>query len=510
MKYKDTVGFLFIGLASLFNALGQPFQGNQNQYLYFATVKSELEKSDPLYNTTDIYPVFTILSKVLIQSFGLNGLRLGALIGTYIALFSVFRISRLLCAETKSYVPYIVVFLVSVMMLPSYFWEKNSGTLELLVTEGSIFFGLGGHYLLSKPAYFQPNLFGVFLLLSFSFFLQGFMQKENQKKYFTQAMVFVSIAVIIHPIYLVTYFICLFPLVCFELIKGKNLARLFLLLKLSLAPITFSFLLNFKLFLSSFNSLWTPDLSQSKSLRRFAFERIGHHTDIFQWPKTDLILVVIILLGFYLTKKQLDSSLLFYWSLFLVFFSLLTASLVHIFLLAPLGLLFPWRVTVLLFPIASTVILTFIITRFRFNLTQTKIRLSIGMMLLSGMVMLLGNAKLLKFDDDAVSLIKQTRPIGLGLVPIDQENVRLNAKVPVYVDWKAAPYLGKDLELWWQRIDQIEGIAMHSPRVCELLDQVGINWILLEETSSLPSCESSWVLLGRNKHWIVMQRGPLK
>jgi hypothetical protein len=504
------VGFLFIGLASLFNALGQPFQGNQNQYLYFATAKSELEKSDPLYNTTDIYPVFTILSKALIEAFGLNGLRLGALIGTYIALLSVNRISRLLCAETKSNVPYIVVFLVSFTMLPSYFWEKNSGTLELLVTEGSIFFGLGGHYLVSKPAYFQPNLFGVFLLLSFSFFLQGFMQRENQKKCFLQAIVFLSVAVITHPIYLVTYFICLLPLVCFELINGKNLARLFLLLKLSLVPIACSFVLNFKLYLSSFNSLWTPDVSQSESLRRFAFERIGHHTDIFQWPKTDIFIVVIILLGFYLTKKQLGTSLLFYWSSFLIFFSLVTAFLVHIFLLAPLGLLFPWRVTVLLFPIASTVILTFLVKRFRFKITQTKIRLSFGIMALSGVMMLLGNAKMLEFEDGAVSLIKQTRPIGLGLIPIDQENVRLNAKVPVYVDWKAAPYLGRDLELWWQRIDQIEGIAMHPQRVCEFLDRVGINWILLEETSSLAACESPWVLLGRNDHWVVMQRVLLK
>jgi hypothetical protein len=506
LKRREMVGHIFIVLASIFNALGRPFQGNQNQYLYFAAVKSAPSKIDPLYTTSDIYPMFTALSKVLIDTFGQNGLRFAALVGTYIALLSVYRLSRLFCIDTESVVPYIVVFLVSIMFLPSFFWEKEGGTLRLILTEGSIFFGLGGHYLISKPAYFQPNLFGVLLLLSFTYFLQGFLQRENQRKSFIYGSICFSASVIMHPIYLITFLLGLLPYILFELINKKDIARLNSLLKYSFLPVLLSIVLNSNLYFSSFLSIWNRNLKQDESLKRFSFERIGHHTLITEWPKTDTFMVLIIVFGFFLTTKMIDNRLLFYWGLCLTVFSILSAVAVQVFSLATLGMLFPWRITVILFPIACTVILTFFTQRLNFLVRKSMMLPSYIMIGILVTLSIFGDAKLLKFEDGAVEVIRQSEPQGLGLIPIDQENVRLNAQVPVYVDWKSAPYLGHDIQLWWQRIDEINS-AMTSPgKFCKFLDETHINWLLLDKSKPMQNCLLSWKLLGEDERWTVLQR----
>jgi hypothetical protein len=109
------------------------------------------------------------------------------------------------------------------------------------------------------------------------------------------------------------------------------------------------------------------------------------------------------------------------------------------------------------------------------------------------------------FTDTSVSLVKQVQPDGVGLIPLSKENVRLNALVPVFVDWKSHPLTGNgDLEEWWRRIDLVREYEANPESYCDAAWVSEVDWILLPSTSTMPTCLSKSQILGRNSDFLLI------
>ena len=101
-------------------------------------------------------------------------------------------------------------------------------------------------------------------------------------------------------------------------------------------------------------------------------------------------------------------------------------------------------------------------------------------------------------------VVLAARPTGVGMVPLAAQNVRGNAGVAVYVDWKSPPYAGDGLGLWWERYDQVAGFERDPEAFCVGDWGREIDWALL--TVDPPSCMADWQVLAEGGGYRVLQR----
>lgn len=224
----------------------------------------------------------------------------------------------------------------------------------------------------------------------------------------------------------------------------------------------------------------------SPALDRFAFERIPHHTLWPQWPVHDLLLLAILVAGILVARGWLRV-----WLVVALIPGLIAAVVVERTYWTWLALLFLWRITTLLVPIAVTVI----VAQWMPALPRV---LLVGV---AGVHAAIGLAGTLApvVEDPAVAVVQQARPQGVGLIPLGAENVRLNARVPVHVDWKSPPYAGEDLQELWRRFDQVD-----AETFCSGDWNAQIDWVLLDGPA--PPCTQGWSELARRDGYVVLQR----
>jgi hypothetical protein len=205
-----------------------------------------------------------------------------------------------------------------------------------------------------------------------------------------------------------------------------------------------------------------------------------------QWPVHDLLLLAILVAGIVVARGWLRV-----WLVVALIPGVVAAIVVETTYWTWLALLFPWRITTLLVPIAITVI----VARWMPALPTV---LLVGV---AGLVAAIGLAGTLApvAEDPAVAVVQQARPQGVGLIPLGAENVRLNARVPVYVDWKSPPYAGEDLQEWWRRFDQVG-----AGTFCSGDWNAQIDWVLLDGPA--PPCTQGWSELARRDGYVVLQR----
>jgi hypothetical protein len=108
--------------------------------------------------------------------------------------------------------------------------------------------------------------------------------------------------------------------------------------------------------------------------------------------------------------------------------------------------------------------------------------------------------------DERTLLVRETHPAGVGLVPLDSANVRLNAPADIYVDWESPPYASNELVEWWRRVDQVRKLAGNLDQFCSIKWHVPIRWILLPAGEKTPPCASQWKLAGQTENWRVLEK----
>ncbi len=473
--YKtNTLGFGIAGIILFCMAYSQAplYYSNQNQYFLHGFTKAKLGylEKDWLGNTTDPTPLFSGLICLSITWLNEN-----IFYFYYAMLQGVF----LSCAwiiyhrknnnkpfEIGHYALFSAIFILI-----------NSAALRWLsyrlFDQDYPWFlqaGVAGQYILG--AMFQPSNFGVFLLLGLSLFL---VEKH------ISATVFTCLAGILHTTYLLggAFIILGFQLYLVLDGKIKKAILIGILALLLVTPSVFYAAGNFQ-----------PSSSEGfKEAQEFLVKfRLPHHCLPQLWLDWVACLQILwIMLSLFLLRKQKALTVIlvpFLLGALLTILQVVTQS-------NTLALLFPWRISSVLVPLATMIILSELLAYCNPFISRLKpfvpsVVLSIILALLgiaipvfkAGFVIkenengILAHIKTNKTIDDLYllpvnvpnlasttrgSLSSDFKPIGkkttdTRIVPIDMQRFRLYAQAPLYIDFKAIPYKDADVLDWHRRL----------------------------------------------------------
>ena len=438
---------------------------NQNTYLLHGLASSGFGflSKDWLANTTDPTPVFSFAVRETYILLGEWAFHLW-----YVLLLGIYFCSMLaICREMKGRAQddmHTVVMGIGIVVLHSNalraVWSRlmPMPNIPLLLQSG-----IAGQYVLGPV--FQPSLFGVFILLGIALFLSG-------KHY--QAIAAVSCAVLFHPTYVfVSATVVLAFAICSYangVLRSLTLCALFAAL---VSPILFYALINFE-----FSSEETIRAAQ----HILVYERIPHHALLRQWATAGTWLQLAAIIGGIWVAARVARHRKLFLILLIPFLVALAGTAVQAVSGSQfLALLFPWRVSVLLVPMSTCLILSALvpfICRWLSGANPALYRkLRAGAVVAVGAVALLGlSGTLLSFhkhqNDPAQKLFQwvrtHKRPGDCYLVPVPDSRrsaaivtmeFRLATGVPVFVDWKSHPY--KDVEVleWHKRIQFARGLS---------------------------------------------------
>ncbi len=465
-----------IALLAAGNTAAAPLIHNQNQYLLPVVG----DRSDWLAGQGDPYPVFTSLASVFYELGGYTGLRVAAFLFTAVALWGVYLVARSLSDSEP--VQIVATVLVGLTLLPV---GQGSGQEYL-----SAFHGLAGQYVMWKPAYLQPSAAGCIVLLAFGLWLWN-------RVWWAAALTVV--AGLIHPTYVVVAGVGLVAAAVADLVGGRGWRRL----PGYAATVVVAFALT---------SVFNPDVSGlagstgAEEMRAFAFERIPHHTLWTSWRTHDLVLLALIVMGIVVARPLQQGRWLAVWMGAVTVISLGSAAVVEWTRWTALALLFPWRITAILVPVAATVVAV----RLGMLLAGLRVRhWRVVVVAVAGAAAVWGLASTLREErptvsDPAVRAVLAAQPTGTGLVPLNADNVRANARVAVYVDWKSPPYTADGLATWWERVDQVAAFERDPETFCSGDWAGDIDWALL--TVAPPSCMREWAVLAEDGGYRVVQR----
>ena len=473
--YKtNTLGFGIAGIILFCMAYSQAplYYSNQNQYFLHGFTKAKLGylEKDWLGNTTDPTPLFSGLICLSITWLNENifYLYFAMLQGVFLSCAWIIyhRKNNNKPFEIGHYALFSAIFILI-----------NSAALRWLsyrlFDQDYPWFlqaGVAGQYILG--AMFQPSNFGVFLLLGLSLFM---VEKH------ISATVFTCLAGILHTTYLLggAFIILGFQLYLVLDGKIKKAILIGILALLLVTPSVFYAAGNFQ-----------PSSSEGfKEAQEFLVKfRLPHHCLPQLWLDWVACLQILwIMLSLFLLRKQKALTVIlvpFLLGALLTILQVVTQS-------NTLALLFPWRISSVLVPLATMIILSELLAYCNPFISRLKpfvpsVVLSIILALLgiaipvfkAGFVIkenengILAHIKTNKTIDDLYllpvnvpnlasttrgSLSSDFKPIGkkttdTRIVPIDMQRFRLYAQAPLYIDFKAIPYKDADVLDWHRRL----------------------------------------------------------
>ncbi len=421
---------------------------SSNQYQYFlhgiAHAGEGYLAHDWLANTIDPLPLFSALVEgtvLICRNGALFYFYYAILMGIY--LYSLFGISDLLFNLRRSgnrNLLFMVLFLGAHSALMHYFFSRALGTEKPFLLEG----GVAGQRLLGQVL--QPSTFGVFLLLSIYLFLKN--------RYFF-SLLSLAVAVSFHSVYLLTSAVLTlgYLWVIFQKKREIKSPALFAVTALLLvAPVAAYTFFVFK--------------STSMELTRQANEilvnyRVPHHADISQWLDWSVaVQVAIVIAALAVVRKHHLFPILA-----ALFLSTIILTAVQVIAKSnTLALVYPWRISVVLVPVSTSILLAFGITKIPISwkgdpsTVENWVRIP-GMVLLAGFIFA-GAARfqidLTRQKDDPAGPVMayvstHKAENDTYLVPVKMEAFRLATGAPVYVDFKSIPYHDSEVMEWYRR-----------------------------------------------------------
>jgi hypothetical protein len=186
--------------------------------------------------------------------------------------------------------------------------------------------------------------------------------------------------------------------------------------------------------------------------------RIPHHAKVSEWLGVAVWLQLgVILLG--LASSRRCSRLFAVLTLSAAGCALLTILQISTGNLS-LALLFPWRVTAWLVPVSTAIVMARIwakAARLLRGAPRTGVAfLSIGFLILAfagGVLKTLVSAGRNRYLESVIAYAKAHGSADdTYLIPLNFEDFRLAAGVPVFVDWKSHPYRDSELLEWYERV----------------------------------------------------------
>lgn len=326
------------------------YSSNQNTYFVHGLANAGVGhlNLDWLAQTTDPYPVFSALVSGTIRVFGENAFYFYQIVIQVIYAYSILGIGSYVFRFDNmrmKYLSYFVLLATLYSGLLARFLSEVPGLQRLasiVDPNGQLVWGVAGQYILSP--YFQPSVFGIFIVVSIYAFLRD--------KPFV-AIVCLAIAATFHSTYLLSAAVLTLTYMAVIVVKDNNYRKALLLgttASVLVLPIFIYIYLNF--------SPTTTDIfAQAQSI--LVDYRIPNHAIVTSWfGKSTLFQIIVVVLSMFLVRRTVMLLVLlgpFLAAMILTVAQLLTGD-------KTLALLFPWRISVFLVPIASSIIFAGVIS----------------------------------------------------------------------------------------------------------------------------------------------------
>ena len=321
------------------------YTSNQNQYFLHGLAQAGYGALDRdwLANTLDPTPVFSALVALtyrLFHSLSITYIYYALLMGIY--LFSLYGIADRVFQIGSSRI-------ASLLFLALMITAHAAGLRFAL----SRFIGINWAYVLEDGVadqrmlgpVFQPSTFGVLLVLSVFLFL-------DRKPLF--AGLCAALAAIVHPTYLLASGMLTASYMLVALREERRIKGPLLIGLSALLPI-----------LPLLAYLWTSFGGQASEITRQARQilveyRIPHHALVYQWfDATALFKIGLVVVCLYLVRKQR-----IFWIILLPFLAACLLTLLQVASRSySLALLFPWRISILLVPLSTSLLIAFLVVR---------------------------------------------------------------------------------------------------------------------------------------------------
>ncbi len=441
------------------------YTSNQNQYFLHGLANAGVGflREDWLAQTPDTVPVFNLIVEWTIRIFHTNLLfyvYYALLMGVYF--FSLVGIGDRLFNIRKDRV-HLWLFLAGLIALHSaalrYLISKAAGVDWAYVLED----GFAGQRMLGPVL--EPSVFGVFLVLAVYLFLES-------RPYL--AALAAAASAVFHPTYALPAGLLTAGLMISLYLDTRRLKRPLVTGALALAVVS-------PVLVYSFANFWGSSPQTAAEAQQILVEfRIPHHAVISQWfSGPDLVKIGMVAAALWLVRRS---------RLFPVMLAVTLGTLLLIVIQAvtannTLALLFPWRPTVLLVPLALTVLLASLVN---FLLDRPWLRQPSHFRwinLASGMIILLAvSAGCVRFAldlsrkaaDPASGLYTYVAahqaPGQVYLAPLKMQDFRLATGAPAYVDFKSIPYSDQDVILWYSKV--LMTSEFYQDDSCQALDKL--------------------------------------
>ncbi|MFN8019575.1 MAG: hypothetical protein U0P45_15845 [Acidimicrobiales bacterium] len=240
--------------------------------------------------------------------------------------------------------------------------------------------------------------------------------------------------------------------------------------------------------------------------------RLPHHANPGHWfePATAVLLVVVVLLLVLARRhggteaRALADAMLATAGLSLVL------SLLAIVADDPgIRLLFPWRASIVVVPVAFALGAALLAARARVG--ELVAVVLVAGLAVSGVARTADSIRHPVTDDGVVAVVRAHPPEGEGLVSPAEEDLRLNGGHPIYGDFKNHPFAPAAVIAWWQRYRESER-AMDSPEeLCRLVEAHHEGWVVAPSfvvKDARGRCLQGWVPLAVPGTDLVYLRRP--
>lgn len=439
------------------------FTSNQNQYFLHGLAAAGLGRlnADWLANTLDPTPVFSLLVEWCYRALQGTAVFYGiyaVLMGIY--LYSLYAIANRVFGWDER-VDRKTIFLSLVILLHSAGWRYALS--QFLSSNWTYVLedGVADQRMLGTVL--QPSAFGVLLLLAVVLFLRG-------KLY--QALALNVLAASVHPTYLFSAGLLSATYLAITWQQDGSLRRA--------APAgLFALLLVSPILIYTYTVFAGGDAQSAAEARHILVTyRIPHHALIsWWWDATAVFKVLMVLAALWLSRRS---------TLFPVMMVSFTGGVVLTLAQAltgseALALLFPWRISILLVPLALSVILGALVLRIGEWIKLPALRRTAAWAALA-VASIAAAAGIFRFvfdlqrqasypERELMAYVQHNLGAqDVYLIPVKMQDFRLVTGAPVFVDFKAIPYKGTDVLEWYRRVRLAE--RYYKTPNCQLLEEI--------------------------------------
>jgi len=482
------------------------YTSNQNSKFLHGLARAGIGylSNDWLANTIDPLPFFSGLVFITARVFPAGTpfyLYYALLMGVYlIAILGIMNVIFDISWDKTRKLVFLTLFLILHSAALRFLLSSVAGVADPFLLEG----GVAGQRLLGQV--FQPGTFGVFLVLSIYLFLRS-------QPYWSLASL--AVAVHLHSVYLLPGALLVLAYMWMTFREQRSVIQALKLGAIGLILVSPTLIYT--------NSIFRPSSSYlifqvNEILVHF---RNPHHADVSAWwDWIAAIKVAIVMVALFIVRRT---------RLFPIIgiVALGSALLTAIQLITDsnwLALIYPWRASIVLVPLSSSVLLTYIVTKFvdvsRARSFKSRQWTSIATFILLTGLIIAGLARfqletIRQKDDNSRLMMDYIRdhksPTDTYLVPTEMEEFRLATGAPIYITFKSVPYLDTDVLEWYDRVrkarffyrDRVEEVN------CDLLRQFhegyAVTHVVLDEDLLLMSCPQLGMELYRDKHYAVFR-----